>query len=412
MPSATSDAAPGGPYCNDFHNLVIYRQPSEQALAHVDHIVAHQNAYNVTSIQFTSGTTGLPKAAMLTHHGVMNNANNIADILEFTPKDRLCLTVPFYHSYGNIGGSLVCLSKGVTMILPWPTFDSQRSLQAIEKWGCSTVCGVPTMFMGMIGAAMAQQYDLRSLKKSVIAGSLCPKPLILKKKEILGIDSVFVAYGMTETSPLSFMTRKEDSEEKTVSTVGRILDHTEAKIISPEGLPVPVGEVGEFVVRGYQVMPGYYNDPENTAESIRDGWMFSGDLGRFDEDGFLSIEGRIKDLIIRAGENISPKQIEEGIAELAEVEAVQVIGVPDPKYQEEICALVKLRAGATLGKSDVLEHLKPNLAHFKLPKYVKFVEGFPMTITGKLQKFQMIEDWVRETETLTPDQIKELYTVR
>lgn len=399
-------------YGNNFHDWAIYRAPSPGSLGRVDDIIVSQDPGSITNLQFTSGTTGLPKAASLSHLNIMNNGRGIADAMEYTPQDRVCLTVPFYHCFGTVLGSLACLSSGTSMVLPSPSFNAHKALQAIEKWKCTTVYGVPTMFIEMIKAQKAGSYSIDSLYKSLIAGSICPKQLILEKEEFLNLKNIHIAYGMTETSPASFIMRNNDPFEKKCSTVGRIMDNVEAKIVCPEGETVEVGEKGEFAVKGYLVMPGYYNDPENTSKSIRDGWMMSGDIGRFDEDGFLYIEGRLKDLIIRGGENISPKEIEEYILPMPEVENVQVIGVFDEKYQEEICAMVKLSEGATLAREDVFNFLKPQISHFKLPKYVKFVDSFPITITGKLQKFQMIKNWNNEVASLSAEELKEKYMVR
>ena len=412
MRSLSSQAESGGSYCNDFHDWLVYREPSAESLGKVDRVIASQSAHDVTNIQFTSGTTGLPKAASLTHHNIVNNAISVGSITDTSLGDRLCLTVPLYHCFGMVLGSLLCLGRGSALVLPWPTFDPEKSLETVEKWQCSMIYGVPTMFIELVKTVQTRAFDLGSLSKAVIGGSICPRPLILDMEKHLGISSVHIGYGMTETSPASFMVRKQDPIDKKSTTVGKTIHNLETKIVSPDGLTVEVGEIGELAIKGYSVMPGYFNDAENTAKSIVDGWMMTGDLARFDANGFLTVEGRIKDLITRGGENVSPKEVEQVIAELPQVENVQVIGVPDPKFQEEVCALVKLRPDARLDKAEVLNYVKPLLSHFKLPKYVKFVDDFPITVTGKPQKFKMIEDWVRQTETLTDAQIKEQYGVR
>jgi fatty-acyl-CoA synthase len=412
LSSTKSEAVSEGEYYNNFHDWIIYRNPSPKALSDIDNVIVNQNPRDITNIQFTSGTTGLPKAAALTHHNILNNAISLSEVVNFSTEDRICLNVPFYHCFGMVMGTLACLNSGATLVLPWPTFNAMKSLQAIEKWKCTMVYGVPTMFIEMIKKIKERPYNIESLYKSVIAGSICPKPLILDKEKYLGITNVHIAYGMTETSPVSFMTRVDDPIEKKTTTVGRVLDNVQVKIVSPEGEIVKLGEKGEFAVKGYLVMHGYYNDPENNARSIKEGWMMSGDIGRLDEDGFLYIEGRIKDLIIRGGENISPKEIEERLLEMEEVENAQVIGVPDEKFQEEICALIKLRKGEVLTKEDVFLYLKPNISHFKVPKYVKFVEDFPITVTGKLQKFQMVNKWVEEIGGMTEEEVKEKYVIR
>lgn len=406
------DTVSGSSYCNNFHDFVIYRQPSIESLNNVDQIIANQNPFDVTNIQFTSGTTGSPKAATLTHHNLLNNAFNAREIMEFSPMDRACLTVPMYHCFGSVGGTMLNLVSGSTLILPWPTFHPIKSLEVAEKYQCTTIYGVPTMFIEFIKVAKAQSFDLGRLNKSIMGGSNCPKQLILEMKEYLGIDYIHVVYGMTETSPVSFMVRRDDPIDKKSTTAGKIMDNIEAKIVSPDGQTVPIGEVGELAVKGYSVMPGYYKDPEANAKNILDGWMMTGDLVRFDDEGYLIVEGRIKDIIIRGGENISSKEIEEKIFEISEVENVQIIGVPDPKYQEEVCAFIKLRPGANFSKEDVFEYLNPILSYFKVPKYVKFVESFPMTVTGKIQKFKMIDEWIKETQEMTDSQLRETYTIR
>ena len=309
-------------------------------------------------------------------------------------------------------GTLASLKGGCTLILPWPTFNAKKSLESIEKWKCTMVYGVPTMFIEMIKIKKTGNFNLNSLYKSVIAGSICPKQLILDMEKYLGIINTHIAYGMTETSPVSFMMRNDDPIEKRSTSVGKIFDHVEAMILSPEGQPVKIGEKGEFSVKGYLVMDGYFNDPDNTSKSIKNGWMMTGDLGRFDEDGYLYIEGRIKDLIIRGGENISPKEIEELLMEIDQIENVQVIGVPDPKYQEEICALIKIKEGENLKKEQILQFLKPNISHFKIPKYIKFVDSFPITVTGKPQKYLMVKEWVKLIETMTQEEIQNSFIIR
>ena len=412
LSTSVSQALSGADFCNNFHDWIIYKSPSPKSLGKVDDNTIFQDSEEITNIQFTSGTTGLPKAAALTHLNIINNAASLKEIVGYSPQDRICLTVPFYHCFGMVMGTLASMQGGCTLVLPWPTFNAQKSLESIEKWKCTMVYGVPTMFIEMIKVKQTGQFDIGSLYKSVIAGSICPKQLILDMEKHLGIKDTHIAYGMTETSPVSFMMRNDDPIEKRSTTVGRIFNNVEAKILSSEGEPVEIGEKGEFAVKGYLVMHGYYNDPENTAKSIKNGWMMSGDLGRFDEEGYLYIEGRIKDLIIRGGENISPKEIEEIIMELPQIENVQVIGVPDPKYQEEICALVKTKEGKTISKDEILDHLKPNLSHFKIPKYLQFVDSFPITVTGKPQKYLMVQQWIEQTESMTEEEIQKSFIIR
>ena len=412
LESSVSQALPLADYCNNFHNLVLYRTPSESALSQVQRTIESQNPMDITNIQFTSGTTGLPKAAALTHHNLENNSKELARIMELSPRDRICVMVPFYHCMGMVCGNLAAMNSGSAIVIPSPTFNAKKSLETIERWNCTSTIGVPTMFFEMIKLVQQFPFNLGDFHKCFIAGSICPKQLILDMDKFLGLSRTHIGYGMTETSPISFMIRNHHPLEKQSTTVGTIMPHVEAKILSPEGKPVEIGEKGEYAVKGYLVMPGYYNDPENTNKSIQDGWMMSGDLAKFDEQGFLHIEGRIKDLIIRGGENISPKEIEEYIMGISQVENVQVIGVPDPKYQEEICAVIKIKKGQILQKETVLSFLKPKISHFKIPKYVKFVDGFPITVTGKLRKVEMIQEWLNETDTMSEQQIRDKYMIR
>ena len=349
-----SSAALEAEYYNNFHDWLIYRSPSSWSLDAVEENIENQRNTDITNIQFTSGTTGLPKAAALTHRNLLNNAIDMKEVMEMSPRDKMCVMVPFYHCMGMVCGNLTAMSGGSAIVIPGPTFNARKSIETIKKWECTSTIGVPTMFFEMIKIVQAEGISMGQLHKCLIAGSICPKPLILNMESFLGLTRTHIAYGMTETSPISFMIRTDHPIEKKSTTVGTIMDNVEARILSPEGKPVPVGEKGEYAVKGYLVMQGYFNDPENTRKSIVDGWMLTGDLARFDEEGFLYIEGRIKDLIIRGGENISPKEIEEYIMEIPEVDMVQVIGVPDPKFQEEICAVVKIKSGQQLTKGDIL----------------------------------------------------------
>lgn len=412
LSSLASGAKVDADYLNNFHDVLFYRNPSAAAFEKVDAIIENQSPFDVTNIQFTSGTTGLPKAAALTHHSILNNGLNMSRNMAMGPEDRYLVMVPFYHCMGMVCGNLNALVSGSTIVIPSPTFNAKKSLEAVEKHRCTAGIGVPTMFIEMIREAGLKSYDLGNFHKSFIAGSICPKQLMLDMKNKLGLWRSHNGYGMTETAPISFMVRVDHSEEKQCTTVGTIMDNLEARIVGPDGKPVKIGEAGEYSVKGYAVMPGYYNDPANTAKTIQDDWLMSGDLARFDEEGFMYIEGRIKDLIIRGGENISPKEIEEFVMAMPEVENIQVIGVPDPKYQEEICAWIKLKAGHSLSKEDILRYLKPKISHFKIPKYVKFVDSFPITVTGKTRKVEMIKNWVHETDQMSEAQLREKYVVR
>lgn len=367
----------------------------------IDRTINKQNPHEGTNIQFTSGTTGLPKGALLTHHNILNNAFLIGRQMGYSPADKICLSVPLYHCFGMVMGNLAGLVHGATVIYPNATFKATAVLESVQKYHGTTVYGVPTMFIEMCKLAETGQYDLSSLSKGVIAGSLCPEILLKRVGEKMNVKYFSVAYGMTETSPITFMTRPNDTTEQQTQTVGKILPHTEAKLVDDHGHVVEIGKKGEYITRGYAVMKGYYNNPKETHRSIKDGWMHSGDIGIMDEDGFLRIVGRIKDIIIRGGENIAPKEIEEVILHMDNVENVQVIGVEDEKLGEEICALIKLKhPEIPFDIKSVAAFLKPKLAHYKVPKYVRVVDHMPITVTGKPQKFKMRQEWKHHIEEI------------
>lgn len=399
-------------YSNKFNEMLIHREPSLKSVRKVEDNILNQNNNNIINIQFTSGTTGKPKAAALTHRNILNNALFISERMGYSPKDKICLTVPYYHCFGMVMGNLSTLIPGSAIVMPSATFNAQKSLETTVKHKCNVMYGVPTMFMEMIKFQQKHNLDLSSLSQSMIAGSICPEQLLKDKSTYLNISDVRVGYGMTETSPITFLSKLDDPEHKKYTTVGSISPHVEAKIIDSEGNTVPLGQKGEYVTKGYMVMDCYYNDEVNTKKSIIDGWMMTGDLAKFDSDGFLHIEGRIKDLIIRGGENISPKEIEEEILKLPQVDNVQIIGVPDPKYQEEICALIKLHSDESLSKRELLDYLKPLVSHFKIPAYVLFVDSFPITVTGKPQKNVMKENWNTLVKGLSQNEVIELYGLK
>jgi fatty-acyl-CoA synthase len=399
-------------YSNKFTEMLVYREPSSTSVRQVEENIIKQDNNKIINIQFTSGTTGKPKAAALTHRNILNNAVFISERMGYSPKDKICLTVPYYHCFGMVMGNLSTLIPGSCIVMPWATFDARRSLEATVKHKCNVMYGVPTMFMEMVKFQQTHNLDLSCLNQSMIAGSLCPEQLLRDKSTYLNISDVRVAYGMTETSPITFMSKLDDPPHKKYTTVGSICPHVEAKIIDSQGNTVPIGEQGEYVAKGYMVMDCYYNDVVNTQKNIVDGWLMTGDLARFDSDGFLYIEGRIKDLIIRGGENISPKEIEEEILKLPQVDNVQVIGVPDPKYQEEICALIKLLPDQSLSKRELLNYLKPLVSHFKIPAYVQFVDSFPITVTGKPQKNVMKDNWNSLIKDLSQKDVLELYGLK
>jgi fatty-acyl-CoA synthase len=349
------------------------------------------------NIQFTSGTTGTPKAATLTHHNIVNNAYFVGATMELTEKDRLCIPVPMYHCFGMVIGTLTCVAHGATMVFPSEGFEPVEVLKAIVEERCTALHGVPTMFIAVLEEPDFASFDLSSLRTGVIAGAPCAIELMKRLINEMHLPEITIAYGMTETGPVSFQTSVHDPLERRVTTVGRVLPHTEVKIVDPEGRIVPVGIPGELLTRGYCVMPGYWNDPEKTAENIdQTRWIRSGDVATLDEEGFCNIVGRIKEMVIRGGEKIFPREIEEFLFTNPKVEDVQVIGVPDPKYGEEVCAWIKLRPGESATEEEMRAFCKGKIAHFKIPHYVKFVEDFPMTVTGKVQKFIMREQMIKE----------------
>jgi fatty-acyl-CoA synthase len=345
------------------------------------------------NIQYTSGTTGFPKGATLSHRNILNNGYLVGEVCRYTEADRVCIPVPFYHCFGMVMGNLACSSHGATMVIPAHGFDPALTLKAVAEERCTSLYGVPTMFIAEWALPDIDSYDLSSVRTGIMAGSPCPAEM-MKKLIAAGIEEMTIAYGMTETSPVSMQTRTDDSFEHKVGTVGRVCAHLEVKIADPlTGEPLPRGEAGEFCTRGYSVMLGYWDDEEKTAEAIDgDGWMHTGDLGVMDEDGFVQITGRIKDMVIRGGENIYPREIEEFLYTHPDIEDVQVVGVPDEKYGEELCAWVRMRAGTEPLDADAVRAFATGrLAHYKIPRYVMVVEEFPMTVTGKVRKVEMRE---------------------
>ncbi|QYJ02962.1 AMP-binding protein [Nocardioides panacisoli] len=346
------------------------------------------------NIQYTSGTTGYPKGATLSHRNILNNGYFVTETIAFTAADRLCIPVPFYHCFGMVMGNLGCTTHGATMVIPAPGFDPAITLQAVQDERCTGVYGVPTMFIAMQHHPDFDGFDLGSLRTGIMAGSICPVEVMKRCVNDMHMAEVSIAYGMTETSPVSCQTRVDDDLERRTETIGRAAAHVEIKVVDPvTGETVPRGEAGEFCTRGYSVMLGYWDDEERTAESIdADGWMHTGDLAVMREDGYCNIVGRIKDMVIRGGENIYPREVEEFLYTHPDVEDAQVIGVPDEKYGEELCAWIRVKAGAApLDADGVREFATGRLAHYKIPRYVMVVEEFPMTVTGKVRKVEMRE---------------------
>ncbi|MDQ6523067.1 AMP-binding protein [Nocardioides sp. LHD-245] len=352
------------------------------------------------NIQYTSGTTGFPKGATLSHRNILNNGYFVTELIGFDEQDRLCIPVPFYHCFGMVMANLGCVTHGATMVIPAPGFDPSLTLRAVQDERCTAVYGVPTMFIAMQNAPDFADYDLATLRTGIMAGSICPVEVMKRCINDMHMSEVSIAYGMTETSPVSCQTRADDDLDRRTSTIGRAAPHVEIRIVDPvTGETVPRGEPGEFCTRGYSVMLGYWNDDAKTAEAIdADGWMHTGDLAVMREDGYANIVGRIKDMVIRGGENIYPREIEEFLYTHPDVEDVQVVGVPDQKYGEELCAWVRLRAGADPLDADAVRAFATGkLAHYKIPRYVLLVDEFPMTVTGKIRKVEMRE---RSTELL------------
>jgi fatty-acyl-CoA synthase len=344
------------------------------------------------NIQFTSGTTGAPKAATLTHHNILNNAHFVAETMGLSAEDRLCIPVPMYHCFGMVLGTLVCVTRGAAMVLPSAGFDALATLQAIEAERCTALHGVPTMFIAELEHPEFERFDLSSLRTGIMAGAPCPVELMKRVTTRMHLSQITIAYGMTETGPVSFETSIHDPLERRVTTVGRVLPHTEVKIVDAGDRIVPVGVAGELKTRGYCVMPGYWNDSERTAKAIDAAhWIASGDVAVLDDEGYCRIVGRLKEMVIRGGENLFPREIEEFLFTHPKIEDVQVFGVPDPKYGEELCAWIKLHAGATASEAEIREFCTGKIAHFKIPRHIRFVESFPMTVTGKVQKFVMRE---------------------
>ncbi len=350
------------------------------------------------NIQYTSGTTGFPKGATLSHHNILNNGYFVGAGCGYTADDRVCVPVPFYHCFGMVMGNLGSTTHGACIVIPAPGFDPALTLAAVQAERCTSLYGVPTMFIAELALPDFAGYDLSSLRTGIMAGSPCPVEVMKRVLSEMHMTEVTICYGMTETSPVSTQTTADDDMERRVSTVGRVHPHIEVKVIDPEtGLVLPRGSHGELCTRGYSVMLGYWNEPEKTADAIDAGrWMHTGDLAIMDDAGYLNIVGRIKDMVIRGGENIYPREVEEFLYSHPEIEDVQVIGVPDAKYGEELCAWVRLRPGSELTAEQVREFCVGKIAHYKVPRYVRVTQDFPMTVTGKVQKFKMRETSVDE----------------
>ncbi len=363
----------------------------------LDSISAALDPDDAVNLQFTSGTTGAPKGATLTHTNIVNNGRFVVGAQRFTENDRLCIPVPLYHCFGMVMGTLGCATTGATMVFAAEGFDPESTLKALSAEKCTAIYGVPTMFVGMLEHPELASYDLTSLRTGVMAGAPCPIEVMKRCVADMHLDEITIAYGMTETSPVSFQTAADDPLEKRVSTVGRIQPHVECKVIDEVGETVAPGEQGELCTRGYSVMKGYWGDAERTAESIdTEGWMHTGDLATFDEEGYCNITGRVKDMLIRGGENVYPREIEEYLYRHPAVQQVQVFGIPDIKYGEEICAWIVLKADAAATEEEIKQFCRGQIAHYKIPRHVRFQSELPMTVTGKAQKFRMRDAMIEE----------------
>jgi len=342
------------------------------------------------NIQFTSGTTGSPKGATLTHRNVLNNGYFSARTMRLTSADRLCIPVPLYHCFGMVLGNMAALTSGAAMVYPGEAYDPRLVLDTVQAEGCTMLHGVPTMFITILNQPDLDAFDVSTLRTGIMAGSPCPETVMRQVMDRLNLSQITIGYGMTETSPLTTQTATDDPLEERVTTVGRVHPHAEAKVVGPDGAILPIGEQGEYCSHGYAVMLGYWNDPERSGDAIdADGWMHSGDLATMDARGYVRITGRIKDMIIRGGENIYPREIEEYLLHHPGVADAQVFGVADEKFGEVVCAWIIPKQGENLSEQDILDHCRGQIAHFKIPRYVRIVERFEMTVTGKAQKFEM-----------------------
>ncbi len=389
------------PDCPDLREVVLIGAPSWEALQdradgaseqEITDIQATLDTHDPINIQYTSGTTGFPKGATLSHRNILNNGYMVGEGCRYTEVDRICIPVPFYHCFGMVMANLAATTRGAAMVIPAPAFDPAATLRAVQQEKCTSLYGVPTMFIAEWALPDFSSYDLSSLRTGIMAGSPCPAEM-MKKVIAAGIDEMTICYGMTETSPISMQTRTDDTLEHKVNTVGRVSPQLEVKIIDPDtGETVPRGTIGEFCTKGYSVMLGYWEQQDKTDEVLVDGWMRTGDLAMMADDGYVQITGRIKDLVIRGGENIYPREIEEFLYTHPDIKDAQVIGVPDAEYGEQLCAWIQLRDGAApLTAASIAEFAAGKLARYKIPKYVKIVEEFPMTISGKIRKIEMRE---------------------
>jgi fatty-acyl-CoA synthase len=366
-------------------------------IARVDSVAAQLRPGDPINIQFTSGTTGNPKGATLTHLNILNNGRIVGAGMRLTERDRLCIPVPLYHCFGMVMGSLACITHGAAAVFPADAFDPLATLEAVAAERCTALHGVPTMFIAELDHPRFAEFDLATLRTGIMAGAPCPVEVMNRVLTQMHMAEVLIAYGQTETSPVNHMTRTDDPIGKRVGSVGRPAAHCEIKIVDAEGHTLPVGEKGEICCRGYAVMHGYWDDGERTRETIdAQGWLHSGDIGLMDAEGYVQVTGRIKDMIIRGGENIYPREVEEFLHTHPDIQDVQVFGIADAKYGEQVCAWIRVRPGAVLDADQVRDFCKDRITHFKVPQFIRFVDDFPMTVTGKVQKFRMREQMIEE----------------
>ncbi|MDO5103335.1 MAG: AMP-binding protein [Lautropia sp.] len=390
-----ADEAAGDIPMARFSELMATGQAGDPRVAHVQKALKASDPIN---IQFTSGTTGFPKGATLTHRNILNNGFFVGECMKLTPADRLCIPVPLYHCFGMVLGNLACITHGSTIVYPNDGFDPLTVLETVSAEKCTGLHGVPTMFIAELQHPRFAEFDLSSLRTGIMAGSPCPIEVMKQVVSEMHLSEVTIAYGMTETSPVSCQSSTDTPLDKRVSTVGTVQPHLEVKIIDPDtGETVPRGQSGELCTRGYSVMHGYWNDPDNTAKAIDDEqWMHTGDLATMDDEGYINIVGRIKDMVIRGGENIYPREIEEILYRHPKIQDVQIVGLPDKKYGEELCAWIIIKPGETLVEDDVRDYCRTQMAHYKVPRYIRFVSEFPMTVSGKIQKFRIREEMSEE----------------
>jgi fatty-acyl-CoA synthase len=380
----------------------VMAMATTESLAQARAIGQQLGCHDPINVQFTSGTTGSPKGATLTHHNIVNNARDVARTMGLRAGDKLAIPVPLYHCFGMVMGSLACTTAGATMVFPGEGFDPVTTLKAVAQERCTHLHGVPTMFIAELASPGFAEHDLSSLRGGIMAGSPCPIEVMKQVNQLMHMTEVTIAYGMTETSPVSFQCAIDDPIALRVSTVGRVMPHLEVKIVDSDGATVPVGATGELCTKGYSVMRGYWEDDSRTAEAVVDGWMHTGDLATIDAQGYGNIVGRLKDMVIRGGENVYPREIEEFLFGHPKISQVQVFGVPDKRYGEEVCAWIVLKPGEVATEDEIRDHCRAQLAHYKVPRYVRFVPELPMTVTGKAQKFLMRAQMVEALGLDTP----------